>query len=176
MNKSSGNFTPYIIVLFVVIIIVVLFLSLSKSQNMIVVEVNNTTTDPIDMKLNKYQDSDCGMVIDDLTYSSQVITPSMKRYFFHDHGGMVHWLASKPFKEKSKIWVMAKDTGHYIDGRKAWYSRTDNTPMLYGFGAYEKRKDGLIDFKTMSLYMLRGENLTNPKIRQSLLGDSSGNH
>ena len=109
------------------------------------------------------------MVIDDITYASQVVSPSGKTYFFHDHGGMVNWLSTKDFKNEAIIWVMTKDTNRYIDGRTAWYSRTDETPMLYGFGAYENKQDGFIDFQTMSLHMLRGEHLGNPKIKKMLL-------
>jgi hypothetical protein len=82
---------------------------------------------------------------------------------------MVHWIENKKFKENATIWVMTKDTKKYINGRKAWYSRTDETPMHYGFGAYEIKQNGFIDFKTMSLYMLRGEHLGNPLIKKQLL-------
>ena len=165
------KFAPYLIVAVIVALIITLFLSISSSQNMTVVYTGNTDKKPIKIVLKKFQDSDCGMVIDDMTYASQVISPSGKTWFFHDHGGMVHWLENKSFKDDAIIWVMTKDTKRYIDGRFAWYSRTDETPMLYGFGAYEHKKENLIDFKTMSLYMLRGENLTNPLIKKQLLSN-----
>jgi len=166
------KYFPYLTVLIIVAIIIVLFLSLSRSQNMTVVYVGNEEKKPIKIELGKFQDSDCGMVIDDTTYASQVISPSGKTYFFHDHGGMVNWLSTKEFKDSAIIWVMAKDTKRYIDGRSAWYSRTDHTPMLYGFGAYEKKKEALIDFETMFLHMVRGEHLANPKIKKQLLGNN----
>jgi len=142
---------------------------MSNSQNMTVVYTNNKDKTPIPIVLNKFQDSDCGMVIDSMTYVSQVIAPTGKTWFFHDHGGMVHWLENKKFKDDAVIWVMSKDTKRYIDGRKAWYSRTDVTPMLYGFGAYENKQDAFIDFDTMYLYMVRGEHLANPYIKKQLL-------
>jgi copper chaperone NosL len=166
------KYFPYITVAFIVVCIILLFLSLGTSQNMTVVYTGNSDKKPIQIELGKFQDSDCGMVIDDITYASQVVSPSGKTYFFHDHGGMVNWLSSKGFKDDAIIWVMAKDTKRYIDGRKAWYSRTDQTPMLYGFGAYEKRTDKLIDFESMFLHMVRGEHLANPKIKQQLLGSN----
>ncbi len=144
---------PYLTILLIVVVIALLFVSMSTSQNMTVVYTGNTQKKPIEIVLNKFQDSDCGMVIDSITYASQVVSPSGKTYFFHDHGGMVNWLSTKSFKDDAIIWVMTKDTKRYIDGRTAWYSRTDETPMFYGFGAYEKKKDGLIDFQTMSLHM-----------------------
>ena len=155
----------------IIAIIVVLFISMSNVQNMTVVYTGNIDKKPIEIKLYKFQDSDCGMVIDDITYTSQVIAPDGKTWFFHDHGGMVHWLENKTFKNEAVIWVMTKDTKKYIDGRKAWYSRTDATPMLYGFGAYENKQEQFIDFETMSLYMLRGEHLANPHIKKKLLGN-----
>jgi hypothetical protein len=161
--------TPYIIIVIIIALIVALFLSLSSKQNMTVIYTGNISKKPINIVLHKFQDSDCGMVIDDISYSAQVVSPSGNTWFFHDHGGMVHWLSDKSFKDKAVIWVMTKDTKRYIDGKKAWYSRTDDTPMHYGFGAYEHKKNDLIDFKTMSLHMLRGENLTNPLIKKQLL-------
>ncbi|MEA2019192.1 MAG: hypothetical protein U9N59_12160 [Campylobacterota bacterium] len=169
MNKLL----PYLTIGVIVAVIVVLFVSMSTSQNMTVVYTGNTDKKPIKIVINKFQDSDCGMVIDDITYASQVISPSGKTYFFHDHGGMVHWLENKTFKDEAIIWVMTKDTKRYIEAKYAWYSRTDNTPMFYGFGAYEDKnsKENLIDFDTMFLHMVRGEHLANPKIKRLLLGD-----
>jgi hypothetical protein len=153
-----------------VAIIAVLFLSLSNQQNMTVIVKDNITKQPVPIILGKFQDSDCGMVIEDSTYASQVIAPNGATWFFHDHGGMVNWLKNKPFKDDAIIWVMSKDSKKWIDGRTAWYSRTDNTPMLYGFGAYEQKKSNLIDYTTMSNHMLRGEHLGNPHIKRQLLG------
>jgi nitrous oxide reductase accessory protein NosL len=163
------KFTPIIIVLVLVLIIVTLFLSLGKVQNMIVIKEGNLKQIPLEMQLNKFQDSDCGMVIEDLSYASQVVAPDGKTWFFHDHGGFVHWLKDKSFKDTAKIWVMSRDTKKWIDGRKAFYSLNDITPMGYGFGAYEKNKKGLVSFDEMRLKMLRGETMNNPKIRKKLL-------
>ncbi len=123
------------------------------------------------MKLGKYQDSDCGMVIDDLDYASQVVAKNGKTWFFHDHGGFVNWLEDKEFRDEVVIWVMSRDTNEWIDATKAFYSLTDNTPMGYGFGAYKNSTEEFIDFDTMRLRMLRGETMNNPFIKQKLLGN-----
>ncbi|MEA3353349.1 MAG: hypothetical protein U9Q33_06015 [Campylobacterota bacterium] len=162
---------PILTVGVIVLIIILLFLSISTSQNMTVVYTGNVDRKPVNIILGKFQDSDCGMVIDDITYASQVVSKDGKTWFFHDHGGMVNWIKNKPFKDTAVIWVMAKDTKKYIDGRSAWYSRTDSTPMFYGFGAYKNKADGLIDYDTMFLHMVRGEHLGNPKIKKMLLED-----
>ena len=161
-----------IIIIFIILLLIIfLFISLFNKNNMTVLYKGNISKEPIDIVINKFQDSDCGMVIDNLDYVSQVIVNDGRTWFFHDHGGMVHWLENKIFRDTAIIWVRSKDSKKYIDGRKAWYSRTDITPMEYGFGAYENKKDNFIDFKTMRLLMLRGENLTNPQIRKQLLGE-----
>ncbi len=164
------KFMPFIVVGILVVIIVGVFLSLAKVQHMVVIKEGNTQKLPIKMKLHKYQDSDCGMVIDDLTYASQVIAPDGRTWFFHDHGDFVHWLRDKPFEKSAVIWVMSRDTHKWIDGRKAFYTLNELTPMGYGFGAYEHKKAGMVDFATMRLRMLRGETMKNPRIRKQLLG------
>ena len=161
---------PLMIVAVLITIVIAVFLSLGDVQQMTVVYEGNLEQQPIPMVLNHFQDSECGMVIDDLSYASQVIAPDGKTWFFHDHGGMAAWLKTRPFQKEAKIWVHDLDTGQWIDGRTAWYSRTDETPMLYGFGAHSRFRDGYIDFETMQKYMLRGETMANPVIRKQLLG------
>jgi len=160
---------PFFIVGILVSVIVIIFLSLAKNQNMTVIHEGNLERLPINMKLNKYQDSDCGMVIEDLEYASQVVALDGKTWFFHDHGGFINWLQDKSFKDDALIWVMSKDSSRWINAKKAYYSLTDITPMGYGFGAYEKKSAKMVDFETMSLKMLRGETMNNPQIRKQLL-------
>ncbi len=161
---------PFFIVGILVAVIAVVFLSLAKNQNMTVIHEGNLERLPIQMKLNKYQDSDCGMVIEDLDHASQVVSRDGKTWFFHDHGGFVNWLKDKSFKDDVVIWVMAKDTHKWIYAKEAYFSLTDITPMGYGFGAYENKIDRMIDYDTMTLRMLRGETMNNPQIRKQLLG------
>ena len=161
--------TPFLVVITLIIIIVSIFLSLASTDRMVVVHEGNLKRIPIEMELNRYQDSDCGMLIVDLHYASQVIAKDGKTWFFHDHGGFVNWLKDKEFKDDVLIWVMSKDTKKWIDATKAYYSLTDVTPMGYGFGAYEKKLNGYIDYETMSLRMLRGETMNNHFIKQQLL-------
>jgi len=164
------KFIPLIVVLTLVSLIVSVFLLVASTNQMIVIKEKNLKKLPYNLVVNRYQDSDCGMVIDDLRDVSQVISPSGKTWFFHDHGGFVKWLDDKAFKDEARIWVMSRDSKKYIDARLAFYSLTDETPMGYGFGAYEKKADGHVDFDTMRLRMLRGETLNNPHIRKKLLG------
>jgi hypothetical protein len=161
---------PFITLIIIIAIIITIFLSMSNAKQMVVLKEGNTSLTPLEIILGKYQDSDCGMTIEDMTYVSQVVSSDGKTWFFHDHGGMANWLKDKPFKNDAKIWVMTIDTKQYINARTAWYSRTDNTPMRYGFGAYEVKQDGFITFDEMSLKVLRNETLRNPYIQKELLG------
>jgi nitrous oxide reductase accessory protein NosL len=164
------KFTPILVVLVIVALIVALFLSLASSKQMVVIKEGNFKRVPLKMEVKKYQDSYCGMVIDELDYASQVVSAKGKTWFFHDHGDFVLWLKDKPFKDDVVIWVMSRDTHRWIDAKKAFYSVNESTPMGYGFGAYEKRSDDMIDFDTMRLKTLRGETLNNPAIRKEILG------
>lgn len=166
---------PFLTLIIIIAIIIIIFLSMSNSKQMVVIKDGNITQTPLEIVLGKYQDSDCGMDINDMTYVSQVISTEGKTWFFHDHGGMANWLKNKPFKDNAKIWVMSIDTKKYINGRNAWYSRTDATPMGYGFGAYENKQNGFINFEEMSLKVLRNESLRNPYIKKELLGTNGSN-
>jgi len=162
--------TPFLIVFALVAIIVTVFLSLASTDRMVVVYEGNLKRLPIEMELHKYQDSDCGMVIDELNYASQVIAKDGKTWFFHDHGDFIHWLKDKEFKDDVVIWVMSRDSHKWIDGKKAFYSLDEITPMGYGFGAYEKNGDKLVSYDEMRLRMLRGETMNNPLIKKQLIG------
>ena len=164
------KYAPLLIVLLFVVIIVTVFLSLAKVQNMVVIKEGNLEQLPLEIVLDKYQDSDCGMVIKDLKFVSQVIAPDGKTWFFHDHGGFIHWLEDKSFKDNAIIWVRTVDTQKFINAEDAFYSLNDITPMGYGFGAYENFKEGRVAFEVMRLKMLRGETMNNPKIKNQLLG------
>jgi len=161
--------TPFVVIGMIAALIALLFLSVASKQNMIVIQEGNLAQEPLAMELGKYQDSDCGMVIEDLGYVSQVVTRNGKTWFFHDHGGFVHWLADKEFKDEAKIWVMSRDSHRWINAKEAFYSLNETTPMGYGFGAYETRQEGFVDFESMRLKMLRGETMNNPLIKKQLL-------
>ena len=159
------------LIFIIVAIIATIFISLSKNQNMVAVKTGNIEKKVIPIELGKFQDADCGMIIDDITYTSEVILDNGKTLFFHDFGNLAHWLQTKDLKDKVKIWVFAKDIRQYIDAKEAWFSRNEITPMESGFGAYKFKKERFIDFDTMFLLNARGETMKNPKIRKQLLGN-----
>ena len=165
------KFMPFIVVFILVAMIMALFLSLASTQKMVVIKENNMQMLPLERELGKFQDSDCGMVIESLEYASQVVAKSGKTWFFHDHGGFVNWLKDKEFQESAVIWVMSRDSKKWIDAKDAFYSLDEKTPMGYGFGAYEEKQSAHVDYETMKLRMLRGETLNNLSIRKQILGN-----
>jgi len=91
--------------------------------------------------------------------------------YFDDVGCMVLWAQKhKVDLKNSEIEIFSNDTSKYIDAQSAFYSINENTPMHYGFSAYEKPKEGVISFDEMQIRMLRGEHMANPKIRKHILG------
>jgi len=128
---------------------------------------------PVAIKLGVTMDPECGMEVEKMRHASEVILKDGRTFVFDDPGCMIKWLHKNHYNTNNvKLWAYSDDTKRWIDAKKAKYSLTDSTPMHYGFGAYEKNntKKKLISFDEMKLRMLRGENLTNPKIRKKLLG------
>ena len=161
---------PLLIIVIAVGVIVTLFLSLAQQEHLLVVHEGNHEKKVIPFKPNQYQCPECKMPIEQMKYSAEAVMPNGKTFFFDDPGCLILWLKDKRVKDDIKLWIHTLDTQKWIDPKSAHYSLTDNTPMLYGFGAYEQHQEGMIDFETMQLKMLRGENMTDPYIRKKLLG------
>ena len=166
---------PIFVTIFIIGLIVTIFLNLAEKKSMVTIKKGNFNAKPLPIKLHHYQDSQCGMVIDSLEYASEVVAPNGNTWFFHDHGGMVKWLEKRDFKDRAKIWVYARDIKGWIDGRDAYYTKDEATPMRYGFGAYKNPKPNTITFEEMRILTLRGETMRNPKIRQQLLKQKDNN-
>lgn len=161
---------PLAIILIILSIIAVIIVSMAKNDQPVTIVKGNTEMKPWPLKVNFTNDPYCKMLIIEQKNSTQVISPNGNTWFFDDPACMVLWLQDKALKEQAKLWIYSIDTHKWIDARKAWYGRADKTAMHYGFGGREKQVEGTIDFETMSLYVLRGEHLGNPKIRKMLLG------
>lgn len=165
------KFLPVLTIVVLIAIIASVFVSMAKDKKMVVLHEGNKTQKPVDIKINHFQDTQCGMTITKLEHSAQAIGPSGKTWFFDDTGCMALWYKDITFKDDVKLWVYSKDSKKYVDGKKAWYDQITPTTMGYGFGAYENKKDTLISFNEMLLKMYKGENLTNPLTRKKLLGE-----
>ncbi|WP_458701016.1 hypothetical protein ACKGJI_02685 [Sulfurospirillum sp. 1307] len=139
-------------------------------------ETINEKKIPLEIKDNTVQCPQCNMFIVGKKYTAQIVTSDNKTHFFDDPGCAVLWLDSHRDYAKDRVfWVYTVDTKKWLHVEDAYFSISDATPMRYGFGAYENKKDGFIDYEEMKLRMLRGENMTNPKIRKKILSSLKEN-
>jgi len=166
--KKAGPIVAGVILLAV---IGVLLTSQSELDKYTTEVSGNSDQVALPIELGQYQDTVCNMLIERIRDAAQVVSKDGKTMFFDDVGCLAMWLEEQKKKDEWVIWVYSRDSKEWIDGRQAWYSRDDYTPMHYGFAAYWEQQDGFIDFTEMTLKMLRGENLTNPYIRKELRGD-----
>jgi hypothetical protein len=111
----------------------------------------------------------CHMEIAKSNEHSTYIVKNDTKHYFDDIGCMIIWCNENGVDiEKAK--VFSKDTGRYIDAASASFKIGEKTPMSYGFCAYENSVEGHIDFDEVTMKMLRGEHMANPKIRKQILG------
>lgn len=136
----------------------------------------NSEQKPLEFRLGGVVDPVCRMDVISKHHSAQLALKSGKTYIFDDPGCMILFMSEldPEIEASAKSYVYTNDTKRYIDAKKAYYSRTDLTPMHYGFGAYENYFDGAIDFNEAKTLMLRGETLNNPAVARRLLNKKDG--
>ena len=161
---------PLIVIVLMLAVIATLFISMAREDQPVTIMTGNTAMKPLPIKFDHTNDPQCAMLLKNDHNAVEVAIPDGRTWFFDDPGCMILWIEKKPFRDQAKIWVHTIDTERWIDAKKAHYGVTDKTEMRYGFGAREKEGNNTISFEEMRLRMLRGENLTNPKIRKKLLG------
>jgi len=149
-------------------VVMLLFISLANQKGPKFIQRGNTEHKPLTIKAKEYQCSECNMVVEDLDYLAEVVREDGVTYFFDDIGCVVVWLETHS-SPKQTLLTKTIDTHAWIDATKAWYTRVANSPMGYGFAAYEKRADGLIPYDEMRILMLQGKNLHDPFVKKSLL-------
>ena len=141
------------------------------AKNQLPTEMLNRAKVPLEFKDNTIQCPQCHMYLVGKKHTAQIITTDLKTHIFDDIGCALLWLKEHKIEPNEiTMWVFSNDTNRYIDGFKAFYSINDETPMRYGFGAYESSKESMIDFNEMRLRMLRGENMSDPKVKHHLQG------
>lgn len=149
-----------------------IILYVKKQMDLHPSDIHNLEKHPLEFKDNKVQCPQCYMYLVGKKHTAQVIDTNHKTHFFDDPGCVILWVRDQKIDLDSlKLWVYTMDTQEYIDMRKAFYAISDITPMEYGFAAYKQAKEGFIDFEEMKLRMLRGENMSNPKVKKRLLGE-----
>jgi len=86
----------------------------------------------------------CVMVVSDRRNTLQLRNPDNgKKYVFDDIGCMVLWFKEEniKWKDRANIWITAKNSGEWIDARKAFYTTQNITPMASGYATYKSRSD-----------------------------------
>jgi len=161
---------PILSIALLIAAIAIVFVSMAKQDAPVTIVKGNTAFKPLPIKLEHTNDTQCAMLIHSERNAAEVIAPDGRTWFFDDPGCMILWLQKRDWADKAVLWVHTIDSERWIDARKAWYGVKDATEMHYGFGARERRCETCIPFDEMRMRMLRGENLTNPKIRKKLLG------
>lgn len=167
MKKILMNLLTFAVV---IAVIVILLLSLGSEEGARYVYKGNTAYQAIPIQSKEYQCSECSMDVENLDYVAQLITKGGDTYFYDDIGCVVLWLENHTV-DVQIILTKTLDTHQWIDATKAWYSRIAPSPMGYGFGAVEDKKEGLIPYEEMKLLMLQGKNLHDPFIKKKLLGE-----
>lgn len=114
---------------------------------------------------------ECNMKLADSNKHSATITTGSNIEYFDDIGCMVLWAKDKglDFKDVDAK-VFSNDTNNYINAFDLHYKTGEDTPMSYGFYAYQNTNEESIDFNEVVVKMLRGEHMANPKIRKQILG------
>ncbi len=170
MEFEMKKVVPIVVIAVFLGIVGFIFLSISGEERPVTIVSGNTKMEPLPIKLNHTNDPQCAMLIKTQRNAAQVAVPDGRTWFFDDPGCMILWLEKKSFRNHANMWVYTIDTKRWIDAKKAYYGIADETEMKYGFGAREQANSTTISFEEMRLRMLRGENLTDPKIRKKLLG------
>lgn len=114
----------------------------------------------------------CNMPLPDSNIHTAKLHANSKEHSFDDIGCLVLWAKEHDVVlDGAKIEVFSNDTHKYIDAQKAFFTINEKTPMNYGFTAYEAQKSDTIPINEVTLKMLRGEHMANPKIRKQILGN-----
>ena len=113
----------------------------------------------------------CNMELDKSNIDTAILENDGSFYYFDDIGCMILWSSQESkVLQLAKTKVFSKDTKRYIESHTANYTVNEKTPMAYGFRAYEKEVNKSINFNELTMKMLRGEHMANPKIRKQILG------
>ena len=150
-------------------VVMILFVSLANQDGPKFIQRGNTNHQALTIQPKEYQCSECNMDVEDLDYMAEIVREDGVTYFFDDIGCVVLWLEMHKPSNPTLI-TKTLDTKVWVDANRAWYSRVASSPMGYGFAAYEKKKEGLIDYDEMRILMLQGKHLHDPFVKKSLQG------
>ncbi|OHD97302.1 MAG: hypothetical protein A3E21_00575 [Sulfurimonas sp. RIFCSPHIGHO2_12_FULL_36_9] len=114
----------------------------------------------------------CNMSTHESNINTAKLHNKAKTYVFDDIGCLVLWAKDTDTDlNGSDVEVFSNDTQKYIPASNAFFTTDEQTPMNYGFSAYEKKRSSSIKIDEVSIKMLRGEHMANPKIRKQMLAN-----
>lgn len=105
----------------------------------------------------------CNMKTTEMQLHTSSLHVDNINYIFDDIGCMILFAKNRKIDlNKVRSQVFTLDTNRYIDSSKANYTDSENTPMGYGFTAYEKEIDmKTIKFSEVIVKMLIGDHMAN---------------
>lgn len=116
-------------------------------------------TGPVPVHFDRDVCTRCRMVLSDPRFVAEVRWfPAAKRSQvakFDDIGCATLWLAKQPFRSdpKTEIWVADYRSHKWLDARKAYYMKLNNSPMEYGLGAQSEPAPGALGFEQAKAYI-----------------------
>lgn len=100
----------------------------------------------------------CHMVVSDHLFVAQIRVPDQRRTLkFDDLGGAPLWMETSKYKDNPdvEIWVSSHDSTRektiWLDAQTAWYVPGYNTPMDFGFAAFEDKVEGAVNYEAFTL-------------------------
>lgn len=96
----------------------------------------------------------CGMVISDPHFAAEIRGgPDRELKKFDDAGCAVNWLEAQAWRAETTVdfWVMdAASAKDWLKAKQAWYMAGAMSPMNYGYGAYPRKQEGMVDYAAMA--------------------------
>lgn len=98
-----------------------------------------------------------GMIISDRRFAAQAVEPGGRAHKFDDIGGLVIWLADRPWKDQARIWVRDTQADRWLEPSRATWKKGLQTPSGYGYGASAEPGYGEMSFEQVRQEILRGQ-------------------
>ena len=130
------------------------------------------TTGPVKIRWDREICARCAMAVSDHKFAAEIRGgrkgKKSKVYKFDDVGCAVIWLDKQNWKNdaRTEVWVQDHNNEKWIDARKAWYVKLNNTPMDYGLGAQKEKVEGALSYEKAKKHIYEVEQRFNPHTGQ----------
>lgn len=148
-----------------------LLFSMDIQEGRVSLMTGNKDKKALQIDVDRFVCAECATPLKSLEYSAQAVSKEGKTYVFDDIGCLCLWLNRQSNKEATVVWVYTQDTKRYILAKDAWFSRVENSPIGYGFAAYEIRLYAQADyyFEEIFQFAIHGETRINPAVNKLLV-------